>query len=57
MGMLLGDKGGLSDENAVIVSDILGQEDALGTMDCKCAVFDVTCSSDDINFTHRFSYS
>ena len=42
MGMLLGDKGGLSDENAVIVSDILGQEDALGTMDCKCAFVDVT---------------
>ena len=37
MGMLLGDKSGLSDENAVIVSDILGQEDALGTMDFKVA--------------------
>ena len=31
MGMLLGDNGGVSDENAVIVSDILGTEDALGT--------------------------
>lgn len=37
MGMLLGDKGGLSDENAVILSDILGTEDALGTMDFKVA--------------------
>lgn len=37
MGMLLGDKGGISDENAVIVSDILGTEDALGTMDFKVA--------------------
>lgn len=37
MGMLLGDKGGVSDENAVIVSDILGTEDALGTMDFKVA--------------------
>ena len=36
-GMLLGDKGGVSDENAVIVSDILGNEDALGTMDFKVA--------------------
>jgi polyribonucleotide nucleotidyltransferase len=35
--MLLGDKHGLSDENAVIVSDILGTEDALGTMDFKVA--------------------
>lgn len=35
--MLLGDKGGVSDENAVIVSDILGTEDALGTMDFKVA--------------------
>ena len=35
MGMLLGDKGGVSDENAVILSDILGTEDALGTMDFK----------------------
>jgi len=37
MGMLLGDKGSVSDENAVIVSDILGTEDALGTMDFKVA--------------------
>jgi len=37
MGMLLGDKGTVSDENAVIVSDILGTEDALGTMDFKVA--------------------
>jgi polyribonucleotide nucleotidyltransferase len=37
MGMLLGDKHGVSDENAVIVSDILGTEDALGTMDFKVA--------------------
>lgn len=37
MGMLLGDSGGLSDETAVIVSDILGTEDALGTMDFKVA--------------------
>jgi polyribonucleotide nucleotidyltransferase len=37
MGMLLGDKGGVSDDNAVIVSDILGTEDALGTMDFKVA--------------------
>ena len=37
MGMLLGDKGGVSDENAVILSDILGTEDALGTMDFKVA--------------------
>ena len=36
-GMLLGGKGGVSDENAVIVSDILGTEDALGTMDFKVA--------------------
>ena len=35
--MLLGDKHGVSDENAVIVSDILGTEDALGTMDFKVA--------------------
>jgi len=35
--MLLGDKGTISDENAVIVSDILGTEDALGTMDFKVA--------------------
>ncbi len=37
MGMLLGDKGGVSDENAVIVSDITGTEDGLGTMDFKVA--------------------
>lgn len=37
MGLLLGDKGGVSDENAVILSDILGTEDALGTMDFKVA--------------------
>jgi polyribonucleotide nucleotidyltransferase len=37
MGMLLGDKGGISDENAVILSDISGTEDALGTMDFKVA--------------------
>lgn len=37
MGMLLGDKGSVSDDNAVIVSDILGTEDALGTMDFKVA--------------------
>jgi polyribonucleotide nucleotidyltransferase len=37
LGMLLGDKHGVSDENAVIVSDILGTEDALGTMDFKVA--------------------
>jgi polyribonucleotide nucleotidyltransferase len=37
MGMLLGDKEGVSDENAVILSDILGTEDALGTMDFKVA--------------------
>jgi polyribonucleotide nucleotidyltransferase len=37
MGMLLGDKGTVSDENAVILSDILGTEDALGTMDFKVA--------------------
>lgn len=37
MGMLLGDKDGVSDENAVILSDILGSEDALGTMDFKVA--------------------
>lgn len=37
MGMLLGDKGGVSDENALILSDILGTEDALGTMDFKVA--------------------
>lgn len=37
MGMLLGDKEGVSDDNAVILSDILGTEDALGTMDFKVA--------------------
>jgi polyribonucleotide nucleotidyltransferase len=37
MGMLLGDKDGVSDDNAVILSDILGTEDALGTMDFKVA--------------------
>lgn len=37
MGMLLGDKGGVSDENAIILTDILGTEDALGTMDFKVA--------------------
>merc|ERR1719253_164586 len=37
MGMLIGDNGGVSDDNAVIVSDILGTEDALGSMDFKVA--------------------
>lgn len=37
MGLLLGDKGGVSDENAIILTDILGTEDALGTMDFKVA--------------------
>jgi len=37
MGMLLGDKDGVSDENAIILTDILGTEDALGTMDFKVA--------------------
>ena len=37
MGMLLGDKDGLSDENAIVLSDITGTEDALGTMDFKVA--------------------
>ena len=37
MGMLLGDKHSVSDDNAIIVSDILGVEDALGTMDFKVA--------------------
>jgi len=37
MGLLLGDKSAISDENAVILSDILGTEDALGTMDFKVA--------------------
>lgn len=37
MGMLLGEKDSVSDENSVILSDILGTEDALGTMDFKVA--------------------
>jgi polyribonucleotide nucleotidyltransferase len=37
MGMLLGEASGISDENAVILSDISGTEDALGTMDFKVA--------------------
>jgi polyribonucleotide nucleotidyltransferase len=37
MGMLLDDKGGVSDESALILSDITGTEDALGTMDFKVA--------------------
>jgi len=37
MGMLLGEKGVVSDDNAVILSDISGTEDALGTMDFKVA--------------------
>ena len=37
MGMLLDDTHAISDENAVIVSDILGTEDGLGTMDFKVA--------------------
>jgi len=37
MGMLLNDKEEVSDENALILSDILGTEDALGTMDFKVA--------------------
>lgn len=37
MGMLLGEQGGVSDDNAIILSDILGTEDALGTMDFKVA--------------------
>jgi polyribonucleotide nucleotidyltransferase len=37
MGMLLGDNDAVSDENALILSDILGTEDALGTMDFKVA--------------------
>jgi polyribonucleotide nucleotidyltransferase len=37
MGMLLNDKEGVSDDNALILSDILGTEDALGTMDFKVA--------------------
>jgi polyribonucleotide nucleotidyltransferase len=37
MGMLLKDTKSVSDEDAIIVSDILGSEDALGTMDFKVA--------------------
>jgi len=37
MGMLLNDKQSVSDADAIIVSDILGTEDALGTMDFKVA--------------------
>lgn len=37
MGMLLDDTSTVSDESAVIVSDILGTEDGLGTMDFKVA--------------------
>ena len=37
MGMLLNEKAGLSDDNALILSDITGTEDALGTMDFKVA--------------------
>jgi len=37
MGMLLNNKNAVSDDNAIIVSDILGVEDALGTMDFKVA--------------------
>lgn len=37
MGMLLDDTHSVSDEDAVIVSDILGTEDGLGTMDFKVA--------------------
>ena len=37
MGMLLGEKDVVSDDNAVILSDISGTEDALGTMDFKVA--------------------
>jgi len=37
MGMLLNDKEGVSDDDALILSDILGTEDALGTMDFKVA--------------------
>jgi polyribonucleotide nucleotidyltransferase len=35
MGMLLGEKGAVADENAIILTDISGTEDALGTMDFK----------------------
>jgi len=37
MGMLLGERGTISDENALILSDITGTEDFLGTMDFKVA--------------------
>jgi len=37
MGMLLDDKAAVSDDNAVILSDITGTEDAFGTMDFKVA--------------------
>ena len=37
MGMLLGDKDSVSDENAIVLTDITGTEDALGTMDFKVA--------------------
>jgi polyribonucleotide nucleotidyltransferase len=37
MGMLINDKSGVSDEDAIILSDISGTEDALGTMDFKVA--------------------
>lgn len=37
MGMLLNDKDSVSDENAIVLSDITGTEDALGTMDFKVA--------------------
>jgi polyribonucleotide nucleotidyltransferase len=37
MGMLLDEKKGVSDADAIILSDITGTEDALGTMDFKVA--------------------
>lgn len=37
MGMLLADTHSVSDDDAIIVSDILGTEDGLGTMDFKVA--------------------
>ena len=37
MGMLLDEKSGVSDADAIILSDISGTEDALGTMDFKVA--------------------
>jgi polyribonucleotide nucleotidyltransferase len=37
MGLLIGSQGCVSNDNAVILSDILGTEDALGTMDFKVA--------------------